>query len=217
MQIKIKTKSDLCQIFIYNLNMNKYEYEANQIGYQYIIGVDEVGRGCIAGPLVCAGVIFPIGYTNSEIKDSKMLSIKQREKLYDQIIQDCLAYHIVIISPEEVDHINPKQASRLGMKRCVQEIEFKPDYALIDFEKLDIDIPSLSLVKGDQKSVSIAAASIIAKVYRDRILDELHTKYPQYDFLHNKGYLTKKHIQALKDFGPIKSIHRFSYKPISNK
>lgn len=194
--------------------MNKYELNAHKNGYQLVIGVDEVGRGCIAGPLVCAGVIFPIGYTNNEIKDSKLLTIKQREKLYDQIIQDCLDYHIVVISSAEVDNINPKQASRLGMKRCVQEIKLKPDYVLIDFEKLDIDITSLSLVKGDQKSISIAAASIIAKVYRDRLLDELHLLYPLYGFNKNKGYLTKQHLNAINEYGPIKSIHRFSYKPI---
>lgn len=194
--------------------MNKYELNAHKNGYQLVIGVDEVGRGCIAGPLVCAGVIFPIGYVNHEIKDSKLLTSKQREKLYSQIINDCIDYQIEIISPNDVDKLNPKQASRLGMKKCIENIHTKSDYVLIDFEKLDIDIPSVSITKGDQKSVSIAAASILAKVYRDKILDELHLQYPQYDFLHNKGYLTKKHMQALNELGPIIDVHRYSYKPI---
>ncbi len=195
-------------------NMTQYEDQAHAQGYQYVMGVDEVGRGCIAGPLVCAGVIFPVGYCNPDIRDSKQLSACQRERLVEVIHRDCLGYQIVCLEPEIVDQLNPKKASQLGMVRCVQECSLAPDYVLVDFEPLNLSIPSISLVKGDQKSVSIAAASILAKVYRDHLMDEMDPLYPEYHFKSNKGYLTAAHQAAIVTFGPIAKVHRFSYKPI---
>lgn len=194
--------------------MYKYEKKLASNGYKLIAGIDEVGRGCIAGPLVCAIVILPIGYKNSQIKDSKLLSAKKRDILDKQIKKDAIAYHIEMIDPIIVDQLNPKQASRLGMKLCVEKIKIRPDFLLIDFEKIDSKIEQLSITKGDQNSISIAAASIIAKVYRDSYMTNLNDKYPKYNFSANKGYLTKNHILALSKYGPLKDIHRFSYKPI---
>ena len=194
--------------------MYKFEKELLKLGYKNIAGIDEVGRGCIAGPLVCAIVILPINYSNDKIKDSKQLTPIKRKKLSEIIKQDALAYHIEIIEPKIVDKLNPKQASRYAMSECVKKISLKPDYLLIDFEHIDCEIKQKSIIKGDQQSISIAAASIIAKVYRDEIMEKLALKYPQYDFQNNKGYLTKKHTQAIIDYGPIHNIHRYTYRPI---
>lgn len=194
--------------------MNKFENQLIKKGFTKIAGIDEVGRGCIAGPLVCAIVILPVDYMNNEIKDSKQLTVIKRKKLSNIIKKVAIDYHIEVIEPSLVDKLNPKQASRFAMKKCVEEIKIKPDFLLIDFESINSNIPQLSIVKGDQKSISIAAASIIAKVYRDDLMDKIDKKYPLYDFKNNKGYLTKKHLLSLKENGPIKNIHRYSYKPI---
>lgn len=194
--------------------MKQYEKEAYQNNYKLVGGLDEVGRGCIAGPLVCALVILPKDYDNSEINDSKSLSSKKREELYEEIINIAIDYNIQEITSQVVDKINPKNASKLGMIKCIEKIKIKPDYCLIDFEKLDLDIPNKSIVKGDQKSISIAAASIIAKVYRDNLMVKLSSKYPKYNFEKHKGYLTKFHQNAIEKYGPIKGVHRFSYRPI---
>lgn len=194
--------------------MNKFENQLIKKGFTKIAGIDEVGRGCIAGPLVCAIVILPVDYMNNEIKDSKQLTVIKRKKLSNIIKKVAIDYHIEVIKPSLVDKLNPKQASRFAMKKCVEEIKIKPDFLLIDFESINSNIPQLSIVKGDQKSISIAAASIIAKVYRDDLMDKIDKKYPLYDFKNNKGYLTKKHLLSLKENGPIKNIHRYSYKPI---
>lgn len=194
--------------------MNEYERFYNDQNYQKIIGLDEAGRGCIAGPLVCAGVIFEPGYDNPLIKDSKQLTPMQRAIAARIIKQDCIAYNVVVLNPQVVDEMNPKQASRVGMQECVKTCNVKPDFALVDFEKLDLAIPSLSIVKGDQKSVSIAAASILAKEVRDALIVQYDHQYPEYKFRKNKGYLTLEHRQALEKYGPIKGLHRFSYKPI---
>lgn len=194
--------------------MKKYEKIAYQQNYRLIGGLDEVGRGCIAGPLVCALVILPKDYNNNQINDSKLLSHKKREQLAKEIISVAIDYNIQTINSSIVDKINPKQASRQGMIQCIEAITTKPDYCLIDFEKLDLDIPSESIVKGDQKSISIAAASIIAKVYRDNIMVDLGKTYPNYGFEKHKGYLTKMHREAITKYGPIKGMHRFSYRPI---
>ncbi|MGL6124871.1 MAG: ribonuclease HII [Metamycoplasmataceae bacterium] len=194
--------------------MKKFEEAAYKQGYQLIGGIDEVGRGCIAGPLVCALVILPKDYNNDEIKDSKLLSPKRRQELAKEITKVAIDYNIQVISSLTVDEINPKNASKQGMKKCLEDIKIKPDYCLIDFEKLDISIASESIVKGDQKSISIAAASIIAKVYRDNLMEELGRVYPDYGFERHKGYLTKCHLEAINKNGPIANVHRFSYKPI---
>lgn len=192
-----------------------YENQCYQEGYKFVAGVDEVGRGCIAGPLVAAMVILPKDYFNNKIKDSKLLSAAQRESLYHEIISQAISYEIFLINPKQVDELNPKQASIYAMEQCYHHIEVKPDVVLVDYEKLKLDTKTISITKGDQKSQSIAAASILAKVYRDNLMIEASKNYhSDYDFINNKGYLTKKHQEALIKHGPIKNFHRFSYKNI---
>ena len=191
----------------------EYESEAYQNGYQVIIGLDEAGRGPMAGPLVVAGVIFREGYYNDEINDSKQLSESKREKLYDIIIENALAYDIEVIDIEEVDRLNVYQASKTGMLRIINRISLKPDFALTDAMPLDNSIEHLSIIKGDAKSLSIASASILAKVTRDRIMKEYDSIYPEYGFKKHKGYPTKEHKKALKLYG-VTDIHRRSFKPV---
>ena len=191
----------------------KFENEAYKSGKKVIIGLDEAGRGPMAGPLVVAGVIFKEGYYDEQINDSKQLSEKKREKLYDLIIENALAYYIEVIDVEEVDRLNVYQASKTGMIRCVEKIALKPDYALTDAMPLGECIEHLSIVKGDALSLSIGAASILAKVTRDRLMKEYDAMYPEYGFAKHKGYPTKAHKEALKEFGAT-PIHRRSFAPV---
>lgn len=191
----------------------KYETEAYASGKKVIIGLDEAGRGPMAGPLVVAGVIFKEGYYNDEINDSKQLSEKKREKLYDLVIENALAYHIEVIDIEEVDRLNVYQASRTGMIRCIEKISLSPDFALTDAMPLGETIDHLSIIKGDALSLSIGAASILAKVTRDRIMKEYDLLYPEYGFAKHKGYPTKAHKEALKLYG-VTPIHRRSFAPV---
>ncbi len=184
---------------------------------KYIAGVDEAGRGCWAGPLVVAACILPIKYKNDNIRDSKTLSIKKRHELFDTIIKDALDYQIIFIDPEEVDKLNPKEASIVGMRRALTSLKTVPDVALIDFEKIpNLNIKQQSIIKGDAKSISIAAASILAKVARDNYMVKINKKYPQYNFSKHKGYGTLEHVKEIKKYGAIKGFHRFSYKPVKN-
>ena len=191
----------------------KYESEAYRTGKKIIIGLDEAGRGPMAGPLVVAGVIFKEGYYNESINDSKQLSEKKREQLYDLIIENALAYHIEVIDIEEVDKLNVYQASRTGMIRCVEKISLKPDFALTDAMPLGDTIEHLSIIKGDALSLSIGAASILAKVTRDRLMRDYDKIYPEYGFAKHKGYPTKAHKEALKLYG-VTPIHRRSFAPV---
>lgn len=194
----------------------KYENEAYEQGYSYIIGLDEAGRGPMAGPLVVAGVIFPKGFYDERINDSKQLSEKKREELYDLVIENALAYSIQIIDEKEVDELNVYQASRQGMIRAIcdlENLECKPDFALTDAMPLGDVIKHHSIIKGDAKSISIGAASILAKVTRDRIMIDYDKKYPEYHFKKHKGYPTKEHKEALKKYGAC-PIHRKSFKPV---
>ncbi len=191
----------------------KYESEAYKTGKKIIIGLDEAGRGPMAGPLVVAGVIFKEGYYNDLINDSKQLSEKKREQLYDLIIENALAYHIEVIDIEEVDKLNVYQASRTGMIRCVEKISLKPDFALTDAMPLGDTIEHLSIIKGDALSLSIGAASILAKVTRDRLMKDYDKIYPEYGFAKHKGYPTKAHKEALKLYG-VTPIHRRSFAPV---
>jgi len=191
----------------------KYENQAYKLGFSKIIGLDEAGRGPMAGPLVVAGVIFPFGYYDERINDSKQLSEKKREQLYDIIIDNALAYDIEIIDVKEVDELNVYQASKQGMLRAIKNIAVKPDYALSDAMPLGNEIEHLSIIKGDAKSLSIGAASILAKVTRDRIMIEYDHQYPQYGFKKHKGYPTKQHKEAIKQYG-VTPIHRRSFKPV---
>lgn len=191
----------------------KFEQAAYELGHSYIIGLDEAGRGPMAGPLVVAGVIFPKGYYNEEINDSKKLSEKKRETLYDLIVQDALAYQIEIIDVDEVDSLNVYQASRKGMIDAIQHISVQPDFALSDAMPLGDFIAHEAIVKGDSLSISIGAASILAKVTRDRIMKEYDLQYPEYGFAKHKGYPTKQHKEALKMYG-VTPIHRRSFQPV---
>lgn len=196
-------------------NMYVYENKYFYKGYKNIAGVDEVGRGCWAGPLVVAAVILPPRYRNNQINDSKTLPIKKREELFDIIVKDAIDYQIIFIDPIEVDKLNPKSASIEGMQRALAGLKIKPDIALVDYEKINDPKQKVeSITKGDAKSISIAAASIIAKVARDRYMIQINDKFPQYNFKKNKGYGTLEHLKALKKYGPIKNFHRFSYKPV---
>lgn len=196
-------------------DMYRYERKYWNQDNEYILGLDEAGRGPWAGPLVVAGCILPKGYKNDEINDSKKLSMKKREKLFDEIIKSAIAYDILFISAQDVDKLNPKQASINGMYEVFSSIKPTAQVVLIDAEKVPkIKAKTESIIKGDAKSISIAAASILAKVARDRYMIEIANKYPEYHFDSNKGYGTIEHLKAIQKFGPIKDFHRFSYRPI---
>lgn len=194
--------------------MKDYENELYKKGIELIAGVDEVGRGPLVGPVVCACVILPKDYFNEQINDSKKISEKKREKLYDTIMQEAISVGIGISSEKIIDEVNILEATKLAMQEAIKNSKIKPEHILIDAVKLDIDIPSTSIIKGDAKSQSIAAASIIAKVTRDRMMDELDEKYPQYLFKKNKGYGTKAHIEAIRQYGIIPE-HRKTFAPCS--
>ena len=196
---------------------NLYEYELDLIkqGYQLIGGIDEVGRGPLVGPVVAACVVLPLNYKLPGLNDSKKLSEKKRELFYQIIKKDALGIGIGIIDEKIIDQVNIYEATKLAMKAAIKNNPIKIDYLLIDAMKLDVDIPFQAIIKGDQKSLSIAAASVIAKVTRDQILIELDKKYPQYNFKNNKGYGTKKHLEALKIYGALKE-HRVSFKPVQD-
>ncbi len=197
--------------------MRLYEYEEELIkkGIKYIGGTDEAGRGPLIGPVVAACVVLPINYQNDSINDSKKLTEKKREELYDVIVKDALSIGIGIVDAPLIDEINIYEASRLAMKKAYEEAKsnIKIEYLLTDAMPLDLEIPVTKIIKGDSKSITIAAASIIAKVTRDRMLIELDKKYPMYGFKSHKGYPTKKHIEAIHKYGLIDG-YRKTYSPI---
>ena len=196
--------------------MREYENKYIEQGFNVIAGTDEAGRGPLVGPVVCACVVLPNDYNNDEINDSKKLTEKKREKLYDIIMKDALAVGVSIISAKEIDEINILEASRKGMIESYKEAnkKIKIDVLLTDAMKIDtLDIPVEKIIKGDAKSISIAAASIIAKVTRDRLLFELDKKYPEYGFKDHKGYPTKKHLEAIEKYG-IFDEYRKTYGPV---
>ena len=181
--------------------------------YNLIAGIDEVGRGPLAGPVVTACVIMPYDEMIDGVFDSKRVSAKKREKLYDQILSKAIAYSITLETEKTIDEINILNATKKSMINSFNTLSVKPDVLLVDAVKLDVNCETLPIIKGDSTSYAIACASIIAKVYRDRMMDEYALKYPAYDFANNKGYGTKKHIEALKTYGKC-PIHRDSF--ISN-
>lgn len=190
-----------------------FERELRANGVQYIAGVDEVGRGPLAGPVVCAAVIMPI--EDSElvigVDDSKKLSAKKREELAEQIKQKALCYTIIEVDEKTIDEINILQATRLGMKKAVETLAITPQTVLTDGNMtLDITLPQKSIIKGDALCYSIGAASILAKVYRDNLMDEYAKSYPHYAFEQNKGYGTAAHIQGIKEHG-LCPIHRRTF------
>lgn len=191
--------------------MWQFELHTQKRGYPHIAGIDEAGRGPLAGPVVSAAVILPSSFTCPGINDSKKLSEKKRERFFPLISEQALAVGIGIADHTEIDQINILQASLLSMKRAVQNLKLTPDFLLIDGKfTIDSDLPQQAIVKGDSKSISIAAASIIAKVTRDRIMEELHRTYPLYNFSRHKGYPTKAHKQAIMEHGPC-PIHRKTF------
>lgn len=184
------------------------------LGDHWIAGTDEAGRGPMAGPLVVAAVMLPPGYTHPDIDDSKKLSAKKREALFDVITQDAISFCIQVIEPEVIDRINIYEASRRGMTDCLRALDPVPQAVLTDAMPLyESDWREISLIKGDHKSITIAAASILAKVYRDRLMDQYDVIYPMYGFAKHKGYVTKAHKEALSKYGPC-PIHRLSYRPV---
>ncbi len=195
--------------------MKEFENELYLKGINLIAGVDEVGRGPLIGPVVCAAVILPKDFYDERINDSKKLTEKKRELLYDVIYENAISIGIGMCTNEEIDKLNILEATKKAMKEAIGNLSVKPEHVLIDAVKLDIDIPSTSIIKGDAKSESIAAASIIAKVTRDRMMVELDKLHPEYDFKHNKGYGTKSHIEAIYKYG-ILPEHRKTFAPISN-
>lgn len=195
-------------------NMLEYENELYEEGITLIAGVDEVGRGPLVGPVVAAAVILPKGYYNEYIKDSKKLSEKKRNELFDIIMRDAISVSIGIKDNKIIDKENIYQATKLAMYDAINNLKVKPEYILIDAMKLeDLSIPSKSIVKGDAKSESIAAASIIAKVTRDNMMYELDKKFPEYGFKNHKGYPTKAHLDAIKKYG-ILDNYRFTFGPV---
>ncbi|MFD1735798.1 ribonuclease HII [Bacillus salitolerans] len=193
--------------------MSVYEKEYKNQGYEFIAGVDEVGRGPLAGPVVAAAVILPEGFSVLGINDSKQLSEEKREYLFDQIQASAISIGIGIIPAKQIDEINIYEATKRAMLKAINMLQVKPHYLLIDAMKLPINIPQLSLVKGDQKSISIAASSIIAKVTRDRYMKRMGEAYPEYGFEKHMGYGTKQHIEAISMHGII-GEHRRTFSPI---
>lgn len=196
-------------------DMTLYEVQCHANGWLNVAGVDEVGRGPLAGPVVTAAVIFPVGYTNIEIKDSKKLTEKKRLLLVEVIRENALCWHVDIGPVEEIDRINILQATWASMRRSINGLSIYPDAVLVDGSP----VPRLhnrctSIVKGDDKSVSIAAASILAKVVRDNIMIAAHGQYPVYGFDGHKGYPSPMHLKALREHGPC-PIHRRSYAPVA--
>ena len=190
---------------------NDYEHEAWR-NNRLVLGIDEAGRGPLAGPLTVAGVVFPIGYENPDIYDSKSLSGKKRDELYDIIMADALYFAVKIVSEADSDRYNIYRADQLAMAEIAADLQ--ADLILTDAMPLNLDTEVIPLVKGDQKSISIAAGSILAKVTRDRLMLAYDRIYPQYGFAHNKGYPTKEHLQAIEQYG-ITPIHRRSFGPVA--
>lgn len=191
-----------------------YEKQFWQKG-ELVAGVDEVGRGPLAGPVVTAAVIIDHNFDLLEVNDSKKLSPEKRLQLYPKILSEAVSVGIGVKSAAVIDHINIYEADRQAMAQAVKALDVKPDALLVDAMNVPIDIPQIELIKGDAKSNSIAAASIVAKVFRDKLMDDYDKIYPQYGFPRNAGYGTKEHIEALKKYGPT-PIHRKTFAPVSD-
>ena len=191
-----------------------FERKLREEGINFIAGVDEVGRGPLVGPVVAACVVLPEHFNLDGLTDSTKISEKRREYFYDEIMRQAFGVGVGIISEKVIDEVNIYEATKMAMKEAINNCSCKVEHVLIDAMRLDIDIPTTFIIKGDLKSITISAASVIAKVTRDRMLDELDLKYPMYDFKNNKGYPTKKHLEAIKKYGIIDE-HRRSYGPVS--
>ena len=187
-----------------------FEREMLAQGAEFIGGMDEAGRGPLAGPVVAAAVIMPLDCVIEGVDDSKQVSEKKRERLYDEIVEKAIAYKICLVDEKTIDEINILNATKKAMTECVQGLSVRPDVVLVDAVKLALEVPTKAIIKGDALSYSIAAASILAKVYRDRLMREYDKQYPQYGFARHKGYGTKDHIEAIRTYGPC-PIHRRTF------
>ena len=196
--------------------MLKFERQYYSDEITAIVGVDEAGRGPLAGPVVAAAVVFPQSYKNPDIDDSKKLTAKKRAKLFDEIKEHALSYGIAFASAQEIDELNIYAATKLAMVRAINQINVPYQLILTDampFE--DLSVPVVPLIKGDAKALNIAAASILAKVTRDKFMEDLQGKYPNFTFGVHKGYGTKAHMEELEAYGPIEGVHRKSFKPVT--
>lgn len=203
------------ELYLDSLDNYKYERELREKGITLIGGVDEVGRGPLVGPVVAACCILPQDFNLDGLTDSKKLSEAKREYFFEEIKKQAISYGIGIVDEKRIDEINIYQATKEAMIMAINNCNPKPEYVLTDAMKLDIDIPITPIIKGDLKSITISAASVLAKVTRDRMLYELDQKYPMYDFKNNVGYPTKKHLDAIEKYGII-SEHRKSYGPVKD-
>jgi len=197
------------------INLYRYEEELYDNGYKNVCGIDEAGRGPLAGPVVVAACIMPPFLRIDGINDSKQLSEKKREELYKIIVKEALAYSVVFINEKDIDNLNILNATKKGMLKCLENIKVKPDYVLIDAVELtELKVESKAIIHGDALSASIAAASILAKVTRDHYMEAMDKKYPNYGFARHKGYGTKAHLEALEKYGPC-AIHRKTFTPVN--
>lgn len=196
-------------------DMYKYERELGKRGYEFICGVDESGRGPLAGPLFVAAVILPLGKKYKYINDSKLLNEKKRKLAYEEVVANALSISVSVATVDEIDKYNIYQSTKMKMIDSIKTLEIKPDFVLIDAMNIEEIQNKLSLIKGDRRSISIAAASVVAKVKRDEYMLQLDEKYPMYNFQKNKGYPTKQHKMLLKQFGPCNE-HRKSFKPVKD-
>ncbi|WP_141431193.1 ribonuclease HII [Bacillus sp. 03113] len=197
------------------VEMTKLEQEFRKKGFYYIAGIDEVGRGPLAGPVVASAVILPETFYYPGVDDSKKLTEQKREEIFSIIQREAIAIGIGVISAEEIDEINIYEATKKAMLAAIIDLSTAPDFLLIDAMKLDTPYPFEAIIKGDGKSISIAAASIVAKVTRDRMLSKIGEQYPEYGFSKNMGYGTKEHLDAIEKYG-ITPYHRKSFAPVKN-
>ena len=196
--------------------MLRFERQFYGEDVQYIVGVDEAGRGPLAGPVVAAAVVFPPDYVNEDINDSKQLTEKKRETLYQEVIDHALGYGIAFVSAEEIDALNIYAATQKAMREAIAQIRCPYQLILTDAMRMEgFDVPLIPVIKGDAKALNIAGASILAKVTRDRYMNELQTRYPNFSFSVHKGYGTAKHLEELEAYGPIEKVHRKSFKPVA--
>ena len=201
------------ELYLDSLDNYKYERELRKSGITLIGGVDEVGRGPLVGPVVAACCILPLDFNLDGLTDSKKLSESKREYFFEEIKKQAISYGIGIVSEKRIDEINIYNATKEAMIMAINNCKVKPEHVLTDAMKLDIDIPVTPIIKGDLKSITISAASVLAKVTRDRMMYELDKLYPMYDFKSNVGYPTKKHLEAINKYGIIDE-HRRSYGPV---
>ena len=195
------------------VDLRSIEKRLWQEGYRRIAGVDEAGRGPLVGPVVAGAVILPKDYDLEGLNDSKQLSEKKRNQYYEMIKKEASAIGIGIVDAKTIDEINIYEASRLAMKLALENLEVSPDYILTDAMPIELDTPLEAIIHGDALSISIAAGSVIAKVTRDRLMEEFDKLHPEYEFKNHKGYPTKRHLELLSKYGPLEN-YRFTYKPV---